>query len=223
MGREEKDNNSHGSLKDLQILINEKYDILNNEVSKYFNEQMEINWVSPRNDDNYAEYSDNDFLKILGLNNKLSVGLNTFWPNGGPQWDALGKHNDKIFIVEAKANSGELNSNCGATSPESLRLIEKSLTETKQYLNVDKNIDWKKYFYQYANRISHLYYLRIKNNIDAYLVFIYFLNDKTVNGPSSIKEWHKIIKNVYETLSLKKENSLSKYIIDIFIDYNKII
>ncbi len=34
-------------------------------------------------------------------------------------------------------------------------------------------------FYQYINRLAHLYLLRVLNKIPAYLVFVYFVNDHT--------------------------------------------
>ena len=42
--------------------------------------------------------------------------------------------------------------------------------------------------YQYANRLAHLYSLRQMNDIDAYLVFVYFLNDPDLDGPHTERE-----------------------------------
>jgi hypothetical protein len=75
-------------------------------------------------------------------------------------------------------------------------------------------------YYQYTNRIAHLYYLRILNNINAYLMLIYFINDDSVNGPKTKEEWLKEIEDMYKTINLKNNNKLSKYIINVFIDCN---
>lgn len=218
MKGKEKYSETHGSQRDIQVLVNHKARLLDTQIGNCLNKTVKIEWVSPLEKDGYAEYKDSSFLTHLGLKDRITVPLKNFWPKGGPNWDALGTSGDTVFIVEAKANVGELRTNCRAVSPKSKQLIQKSLAETKEKLGVDKNADWTQDFYQYANRISHLYYLRIKNHIDAYLVFVYFLNDCTVNGPSSINEWEKAIGIVYDTLKQKKKHILSQYIIDVFID-----
>jgi hypothetical protein len=96
------------------------------------------------------------------------------WPKGGPHWDALGKHGGEAFLVEAKAHAQELQSGPSrAENAAPVELIGKSLNEVKAYLGVDSSRDWTGRYYQYANRIAHLYYLRVLNNIDAYLAFVY--------------------------------------------------
>jgi hypothetical protein len=222
MGRYEQNKNSHGSLKDIQVLINDKKRILDNELNKHLNNEMIIEWVSPLENDNYSEYRDDDFLKVLGIDNKIKVPLNKFWPKRGPQWDALGKYNDNIFIVEAKANIPELKSHGTKASPKSKKLIEKSLNVVKEYLNINNSFNWMDTYYQYTNRIAHLYYLRILNDINAYLIFIYFINDISVNGPKTIDEWKYEISELYKKIGLTDNNILSKYIIDIFVDYNEL-
>jgi len=221
MGRFEQNKNAHGSLKDIQVLVNEKSDLINMELKKHFKYDITVNWVSPLKNDYYSEYRDNDFLKVLGIN-KLSIPLKNFWPKNGPQWDALGKSNDKYFIVEAKANIPELKSPGTKASEKSIKLIEKSLNDVKKYLNIDSSFNWMEIYYQYTNRIAHLYYLRVLNNLDAFLIFIYFLNDPTVNGPKSINEWENEIIELQNKIGFKNDNILSNYIIDIFVDYNQL-
>ena len=41
-------------------------------------------------------------------------------------------------------------------------------------------------FYQYANRLAHLYFLKELNKVDAALVFIYFVGDTTVSGKDPV-------------------------------------
>ena len=77
-------------------------------------------------------------------------------------------------------------------------------------------------FYQYANRIAHLYYLKILNGIDAYLINIYFLNDKSVEGPSTKEEWKGALTVIKQYLGISKRNKLDKYMLDIFIDTNNL-
>ena len=58
---------SHGSLKDLQILINEKYALLDKMISEKLKKSLKITWVSPLKEDEFAEYRDEGFLNILDI------------------------------------------------------------------------------------------------------------------------------------------------------------
>lgn len=219
MSKVKQNPNGKGSLKDIQLLIN-KYPILLNNAITENNKKLakeDFEWLSPLENDGFAEYVDNDFIKLLKLNPVKP--LLDFWPIGGAHWDALGKSiSGKVFLVEAKANISEIVSDpSGATNPVSIKLINQSLSETKDYLNINNTIDWSSKFYQYTNRIAHLYYLRVLNNIDAYLINIYFLNDKTVEGPKTKEEWEAAIMVMKTYLGVGR-HKLSKYIIDVFID-----
>jgi len=221
MSRHSQKSNSHGSLKNLQVVINEKKKYIDAEISKVIGKQMKINWRSPLQSDDYAEYRDEDFLKKLGILNKMKYPLSNFWPKKGPQWDALGVSDDEIILVEAKANIPEMVSpGTGAENPQSIKKIRNSLDEVKKYLSVSDSIDWTGTFYQYVNRIAHLYYLREKNQIKAHLLFIYFINDITVHGPKTKDEWLGAIQTMECYLGLAKKHKLRKYIHDIFIDVN---
>ncbi|MBU4348753.1 hypothetical protein KJ830_09450 [bacterium] len=220
MGRYPQKSNSHGSLKDLQVAINVKKKYLDCEISKVVGKNMNINWKSPLKSDDYAEYRDEDFLEKLGILNKMKYPLSNFWPNNGPQWDALGVSEDEIILVEAKANIPEMVSPGTKAETDSRRKIENSLNEVKKYMNVSDTIDWTGTFYQYVNRIAHLYYLREKNKIKVHLLFIYFINDITVHGPKTKDEWLGAIQTMECYLELAKKHKLRKYIYDIFIDVN---
>ena len=219
MGRYPQDSNSHGSLKDLQVAINVKKKYLDTVISKEVGKQIIIDWKSPLKADDFAEYRDEDFLRKLRILNKIKYSLSVFWPNNGPQWDALGVSEDEIILVEAKANIPEMVSpGTSAKNPKSISKIRNSLDEVKKYLNINNGIDWTGTFYQYVNRIAHLYYLREKNQIKAHLLFIYFINDLTVHGPKTKDEWLGAIQTMECFLGLDKKHKLRKYIHDIFID-----
>jgi hypothetical protein len=223
MGRIKQSKGDKGSLKWIQALINEYPSILNKEISKFLNQELElsIEWRSPREDDHWAEYRDEAFLDLLGI--KITkTRLKNFWPSRGPQWDALGRASEAgpYFLVEAKANIPELLSDSKAKAPASLDLIKNSLKETQKYLNCKSHIDWTKGFYQYANRIAHLYYLRCLNNVKAYLVFVYFVND-TTHISTSKSEWEGAIRLQKQLMGLSK-HKLQKYIFHVFIDVKNI-
>ena len=161
MSRKTYTEETHGSQKDLQILANQHQDILNHELSKILNKTIKLEWLSPLKDDDYAEYVDQDFINRLDINSRIRKTLNDFWPNGGANWDGLAKDNETFFLIEAKAHiSEQMIESTGATSIESINLIKKSLEETKAFLDVKSDVSWcKENYYQYANRIAHLYYM----------------------------------------------------------------
>lgn len=221
MTRIKQDPNGHGSLKDIQILINKNQSLIDREIKKSLKglSGREIVWTSPIESDDFAEYRDNDFIENVGLD-KSEIKLNEFWPTRGPQWDALAKTKEgDIILVEAKANIPEIVSPATGASESSKELIDRSLLETKEYLNIKNDIDWSGKFYQYTNRIAHLYFLREKCKRNAYLINVYFIGDKSVNGPESILEWQGALIVLHTYLGLS-HHKLSKYMADIFIDIN---
>lgn len=218
MGRFPQHVTQKGSQKWLQMIINEKSEFLNTEIRRKFGLPKDegIQWLSPLKRDNYAEYRDQEFIDLLGV--KLTrIPLANFWPRGGPQWDALGKGSSGIlFLVEAKSHIHELISTMQAKGERSREKIQKSLEETKRFLNSNAKTDWASPFYQYTNRLAHLYLLR-QNQLPAYLVFVYFTNDLEMNGPTTVDEWKGAIKLLYSYLGIGR-HKLQNFITDVFID-----
>ena len=208
-----------GSQKWIQKLVNEKPDLLNSLIRTQINFPVTdtITWHSPLAEDGFAEYQDQAFLNLLGI--KLpKVSLSDFWPSKGPVWDGLGKSKTgKVFLVEAKSHISEALSPGTGAGVKSLRKIKKSLDETKSFLNSTSEHDWTSTFYQYTNRLAHLYLLRALNEVPAYLVFVYFVNDKEMNGPQSIDEWNDAHSLLTSYLGIGRHR-LKTYIADIFID-----
>ena len=223
MGRVKQPKGNKGSLKWTQVLINEYPSILNKQINKFFNRDLDlpIEWLSPRADDDYAEYRDEAFLNLLEIK-QTKTKLRNFWPDRGPQWDALGRDSSTgpYFLLEAKANIPELLSECQAKAQASLDLIKNSLRETQKNLNCKSHVDWTKGFYQYANRVAHLYYLRCLNNVEAYLIFVYFLNDQT-HIPTQKSEWDGATRLQKQLMGLSRYK-LQKYIIEVFVDVENI-
>jgi hypothetical protein len=211
---------SRGSQKWLQIAVNEKQSILNSAILAYLpeKERRSITWVSPTKSDEYAEYRDNEFLDRLGI--KLPHrSLLSFWPRRGPQWDGLARMEDgKVLLVEAKAHLPEMKSPTSKASNASLKLIQKSLDEVKAFLGVSMKKDWAGTYYQYTNRIAHLYLLRELNQIPAHLIFLCFNNDREMKGPASTEEWQASIHELENYLGLPAQHKLSKYILHVYLD-----
>jgi len=208
-----------GSQKWIQKLVNGEPELLNAEIIKHLalSDEESISWVSPRAEDDFAEYRDEAFLNLLGL--KLpKVPLSDFWPPGGPQWDALGKsESGKVFLVEAKSHIPEMLSPGSGAGEKSFQRIKKSLDRTKVFLNSKSDHDWSATFYQYTNRLAHLYLLRELNDLPAHLIFVYFLNDQEMKGPKSVDEWIGAISLLKSYLGVGRHR-LDKYVAEIFID-----
>jgi len=124
-------------------------------------------------------------------------------------------------LVEAKSHISEVLSPKTGAGEKSLRKIKKSLNETKAFLHSNSEHDWASTFYQYTNRLAHLYLLRALNEVPAYLLFVYFVNDNNMNGPKSIDEWNGALSLLTSYLGIGRHR-LKKYIADIFIDISEI-
>lgn len=208
-----------GSLRDIQILVNKNRILIDNLIKSSFEDlaNQEIIWTSPIEQDDYAEYRDNDFLLKVGLD-PTEIKLDNFWPAKGPQWDALAKTTSgHVILVEAKANIPEIVSPATGAGEISKTIIDKALQETKEFLNLTNDIDWSGKFYQYTNRIAHLFFLRIKCSKPTFLVNIYFIGDETVSGPKTRQEWDGALKVLHTYLGLSR-HKLSKYMVDLFIE-----
>jgi len=218
MGRFPQSPFQKGSQKWIQKGVNENSGLLESKIMAELDlpENEKIFWLSPLEEDEYAEYRDKQFLERLDV--KTEIPLEDFWPSGGPQWDAFARSNTgRLFLVEAKSHIPELISSLRAENEDSIRLIHESLEETKRYLKSGADVDWSHRFYQYTNRLAHLYFLRLLNKLPAYLVFVYFVNDIEQKGPTSVSEWEGALKLLHSYFGLGR-HKLQNYICDIFID-----
>jgi len=210
-----------GSLKWIQLVVNNCPELINEFLKEacVLSPGTQIEWISPLRADQFAEYRDQAFL------DRLSIGLEkrrlgAFWPRRGPQWDALARSNrGDVFLVESKAHVGEIQFRGTKASGGSARLIDASLKEVQSYLGVDPAIDyWSRILYQYTNRLAHLYLLRVLNEIPTFLIFLYFVGDKEMDGPSTPGGWKSAVQVVKGVLGLPKHHKLSPYVLDIFIN-----
>ena len=209
---------SRGSQKWLQILVNDYPDLFNQEIAEQLGvTSKQIHWLSPLREDDYAEYSDDDFIEKLGVTLD-KVPRKSFWPDRGPVWDGLGKTDQgKLFLVEAKAHVPELISGPTGAKEPSLSKIHSSLEATKQFLGSQPKVDSATCFYQYENRLAHLYLLRELNDLPAFLILLYFVDAEDVSGPKTKAEWESSIQ-LQERLLGVHQHKLSKYIIHAFVD-----
>jgi len=224
MARREQDRASHGSQKWLQILVNERPEVIDRILANLLGlaQGERVHWLSPLKDDDYAEYRDQEFITRLGVTLER-VPLASFWPRLGPAWDALAKTDrGDLILVEAKAHISELVSDPTGASGSSLAKIRESLDATKRFLGSRSDADWAVCFYQYANRLAHLYLLREINSLPAYLLFLYFINDEEMGGPSTQLEWEGAIHLLESFLRIRRPHRLAQYVLHAFIDVEEL-
>ena len=227
MSRVVEDKATKGSQYWLQVLVNEQPERLNAPVREALglDPAAKIEWRSPLASDDYAEYRDEAFLDLLDI--RLDkVPLDAFWPKRGPQWDALGLvGGNEPLLVEAKAHLAEFVSPPCQASPKSLALIRKSLAAARAFFcdeaadlaQATEPPDWSGTYYQYTNRLAHLYVLRELNGIPAHLLFVDFVNAADVDGPTSAAEWHEAIAACHRHLALPLDPPLP-HVAHVFVD-----
>ena len=180
-----------------------------------------IEWRSPIRATGFKEYRDGAALRLVVEQKLRHRSLKEFWPARGPVWDALGVVSGgwPIF-VEAKANIAEAVLPDFQASPESLRLIGRSMEATRKFYAPGAPAGWTRMFYQYTSRLAHHYLLREHNGIESHLVFLYFLNADVDGGLSSRARWEGAIDLVHAALGLTR--FLSEGLHEVFVDVREL-
>ena len=200
----------------LRTAVNDYPDALNSLMSEKFGweKQEKIEWLSPIISDDYAEYYDKEFLDRLEVS-KLKVPLSEFWPPGGPRWDGLGKtRSGKIILVEAKAYIEEGVDYVSRAGPKSSIKIREALAEAKKAFAAAADAPWESPFYQYANRLAHLYFAHQLNGLDAYLLFLYFADAPDVPrppNPCTVEQWQGAIRLTEKCLGLDSKHFRDRF------------
>jgi len=109
-------------------------------------------------------------------------------------------------LVEAKAYIEEgVDYASGAGDKSGLR-INNALADAKAVFSASEGACWGRPFYQYANRLAHLYFARQLNSLDAYLLFLYFADAPDVASPSTEAEWRGAIRLIEKCLGLGRNH-----------------
>jgi hypothetical protein len=208
----------------MRVAANEAAQFLDAQIRETFDwdESEAIEWLSPILSDQYSEYYDSAFLKRLGITD-LKAPLESFWPRSGPRWDGLAKtESGKYLLVEAKAYIEEGVDFRSKAGPGSLAKIHAALEEAKQAFGATEEAPWDAPFYQYANRLAHLYFLVEKNELDAYLLFLYFANAPDVPNPCSIEQWEGAKRIIEKCLGLGKHR-FSKRVSTVVVNVDEML
>jgi hypothetical protein len=130
-----------GSLKWIQRAVNSSPQTIDEPILAAIDASGEkVEWLSPLASDDYAEYRDGDFLNLLGQGD-LREELLSFWPQRGPQWDALGRTSrGDIILVEAKAHIAEMLSPPSQAALQSRAIIDRALATTIAALEKKPNL-----------------------------------------------------------------------------------
>lgn len=179
-----------------------------------------ITWLSPRREDDYAEYRDGAFLELLGLESLTGL-LQEFWPRQGPQWDALGMTLQGPVLVEAKAHLREFFTPASQAGPQSLDRINAAFHAVQADLGIHPAMPWARVYFQYANRLAFLWWLR-QQGVDAKLLFVGFLNDDDIGGPTSAETWQAAFAGADYALGLPSRNRLAAHVCHLTPDVRRI-
>ena len=221
-----------GSQKWLQMVVNEYPLLLNGAISSGLPDSAtDIDWRSPLAKENYKEHKDKEFLDKLGKSRFLQRPLPSwdelynFWPKSGPRWDAHGTTDKgQILLVEAKSHIAEMRgSGSGAKAQKSIEKITVSLEKTQKFLESCLSVDWfSSPYFQYANRLAHLYWFREIKGLSTFLIMLYFLNDTEQYGPSDPSEWKSAIREEEHCLGIPETHPLSDFVVSVFVDIKDI-
>ena len=206
----------------LRVAVNLYPGILNRSISDAFGWQDEaIEWKSPVQSDEYAEYYDQAFLDRLAVDD-LVLPLRKFWPSGGPRWDGLARTaSGKLILVEAKAYVEECVDYKSRASSDAARTIRKRLNQAQKAFGAAQDARWHSPLYQMANRLAHLHYLAGINEKDAYLIFLHFANAPDVPEPTSVEAWEGAIRLSRKCLGLT-DSKLLRRVADIVLDVREL-
>lgn len=212
--RTEQPEGSKGSLKWIQRAVNDRWPSLNDPIVARTGSDS-ITWLSPLASDNFAEYRDGAFVRQIGQP-QLEDALAAYWPARGPQWDALGvTSSGGVLLVEAKAHIAEMCSPGTAAAGESRKRIKRVLDAEAVELGADpKRADWAEHFYQLANRLAHLHFLR-KQGVEAWLVLVGFLGDREMRGPTNREAWEAAYEVAFHVMGLHRRHALAPHVVHV--------
>jgi hypothetical protein len=181
----------------------------------------DIRWLSfPSIGSTDVEWRAIDFVDQPEVRDKWT----RFWPHRGnpPNWDAVGvgsvRREPHWLLVEAKAHTGELRSDCAAVEAGGLPLIRETLASIQRKLGVDASRDWLRGYYQFCNRLAVLSFL-LEQGVAAKLALIYFVGDVAPGRdcPKTEEEWLPALDEQDRNVGLPPQSPLRHAIHKVFL------
>jgi hypothetical protein len=172
-----------------------------------------------------AERCDSEWKGVGFLrSNEIEAEWSKRWPSRGnpPNWDAVGRgllHGKSCWLlVEAKAHTAEVRSDCSAVEQGGLDLIQRTLHSTKVTLSVNLDRDWLRGYYQHCNRLAVLQFLR-ETGVPAKLIFLYFYGDRAQGRacPRSPDEWSTALAEQDQHVGVPADSSIRSDIHKVFL------
>ncbi len=191
-------------------------DLIGGEVTAWFDFHFDTS--ADLGDD---EWEGLDFLK--DEKPEVHAAWCKYWPQTGKQqnWDAVGKAMcdgvEHLLLVEAKAHTGEVGRETvgGGKSKEK---IGARFEDTRAALGIGEHEDWFKPYYQYANRLATLHFLR-SQPLPAKLLMVYFVGDEFEGRtcPKDAEGWQPTLKKMDDHLGLTGGSELEKSVHKLFL------
>lgn len=181
-----------GSQLQVQIYVNRHKPRLDQAIRDALPRVGELDWRAPLEKEGFREPQDSAFLRAIDRQ-ALKERLRDFWPRGGPVWDGLAiTASGGVVLVEGKSYPGEFRSAMEAKDPDSRAKILKSLAWTYKRLGLGGDAtEWATRYYQSANRLAHLIWLR-EAGVHAWLVNLLFVDDTTqAEKATSREQWER--------------------------------
>ena len=207
-----------GSKLCMQLCVN------NPELKKRLDEAIglgKIKWLSPLMEENFQEYELKNLpVERLGLNDMAW----SFWPPRQPQWDAIGLAGGKLILVEAKSHCDEVDDPCRSKEGKGRDRIKAAI---EKWLGNDEKL-MKKY-YQIANRLVYLNEIKAiydkeeqDPKRDVYCVFLYFVDDVTLDGSTrekaSKEDWENFLKEINNHIPECRGDHVKEIMFDVWKD-----
>jgi exonuclease III len=212
-----------GSRRWIQLAVNRRPEVLNTAILRALAAPTgaTVEWLSPLENEGYIESRDGDVW--TRLQTEVSAeDARAFWPARGPVWDGLAVTSDgKRLLVEAKANIPEMLGGGTRATGVAREQILTALRGLQRKLKPRGGADWAGRFYQHANRLAHLDFLRGRG-VDAHLVYVYFLNARDVDGPTARAECQGAVRLMESYLGLGPRHALAPFVHEVFVDVDEL-
>jgi hypothetical protein len=184
-------------------------------------------WVSPLADEDYEEYWNERFLERLDLLDEYLASFSDFWPfkpwvngkvnqRGTPHWDAIARvplasGGRGVVMVEAKAHRGELMKpkDRSKAKPDSLKKITKSFSDVRGYYKIAADVPpWESRYYQFCNRLAHLWWMNMRAKVPTWLVWVLIVDDSVWRDRMTAPEWHRAFETIRGEVGLRAGHRL---------------